>query len=189
MSNRNSKLSIQNWTPDPITPSSSLFFSCWQHFVLHPSACLTGPTLKISFPDALSPSWFCSQVFLITLLPFSLESVWHPGDTLMSIQAWFLWHKGSEEQSSSSPVQDTQHQHLTVPCSDASRNACPILLHASCSPLYGLSTRCSLISTDLEDISMASSSPRVVSWTPHWIPFLLDTLWSLILFYHLCIRK
>lgn len=132
MSNRNSKLSVQNWTTDSITPSSSLSFSCWQHFVLHPSVCLAGPTLKISFLDALSPSWFCSQVFLITLLPFSLESVWHPGDTLMSTQAWSLWHKGSEKQSSSSPVQDTQHQHPTVPCSDASRNACPILLHASC---------------------------------------------------------
>lgn len=134
MSNRNSKLSVQNWTTDSITPSSSLSFSCWQHFVLHPSVCLAGPTLKISFLDALSPSWFCSQVFLITFLPFSLESVWHPGDTLMSTQAWSLWHKGSEKQSSSSPVQDTQHQHPTVPCSDASRNACPILLHASCPP-------------------------------------------------------
>lgn len=190
MSNRNSKLSVQNWTTDSITPSSSLSFSCWQHFVLHPSVCLAGPTLKISFLDALSPSWFCSQVFLITLLPFSLESVWHPGDTLMSTQAWSLWHKGSEKQSSSSPVQDTQHQHPTVPCSDASRNACPILLHASCTPShYWLCTRCSLISTDPEGISLISSSPRVVSWTLHWIPFLLDTLWSLILFYHLCTIK
>lgn len=169
MSSRNSKLSVQNWTPDPLltafcSPSIRVF--CWSHS-------------KNFFPG-------CSVTFLITLLPYSLESIWHPGDTLMSIQAWSLWHKGPEEQSSSLPVQDTQHQHPTVPCSDASRNARPILRHASCpAPTMGFALD-ALISTDLEAIPwLAPIQARVVSCTVHWIPFLLGTLWPFILFQHL----
>lgn len=89
MSNRYFKLSVQNQTPESITPSSPLSFSCWWHFALHSSACLAGP----------APFWLCSQAFLIMLLLYSLEPNWHPGNTLMSIQAWVLWHKAPEKQS------------------------------------------------------------------------------------------